>query len=277
MDELNAQAKFTLKNYWILNFNIDRTFNEIDTRQLRGGPSLRIDSNTSSKFTFQTNSSEKFVYGILFDFSRYDDKITWKNRYETSLSLLINNNFNLSSYTGFSKEINNNQYVTQKTVNEKKEYVVGKIARQTLFTTLRVEYFVTPELSLQYYGSPYASIGKYDSYRTVNMSKSNDLNERYTPLNTIEGSNGNSLVNQNGKVLLDFTNENPDFNFQEFRSNFVLRWEYKTGSTFYFVWTNTSSRYGNVYNPSIMDTFKNIPKSNAQNAFMIKFSYWFSL
>jgi len=126
---------------------------------------------------------------------------------------------------------------------------------------------------LQYYGSPYASIGKYDSYRKVNQSKSKDLNERFTPL-TIKGD---KLVDENDNELLDFTTENPDFNFQEFRSNFVLRWEYKTGSTFYFVWTNTSSNYEDVYNPSITNTFKNISKLQAQNAFMIKFSYWFSL
>jgi hypothetical protein len=207
------------------------------------------------------------------DFTKYDDEITWRNKYDFSLSWLINNNFTLSTMTGFTNETNNSQYVKQETINNKQEYIVGKIERQTLFTTLRAEYFITPELSLQYYGSPYASIGKYDSYRKVNISKSKDLYERYTPL-TIEGD---KLVDGNGNELLDFTTENPDFNFQEFRSNFVLRWEYKTGSAFYFVWTNTSSNYENKYNSSITDTFKNISKLKAQNAFMIKFSYWFSL
>ncbi|MBK6284998.1 MAG: hypothetical protein IPF54_22270 [Draconibacterium sp.] len=256
LDRFDSEAKFTFKNYWLFKLDIDRTFNEIDTRQLRGGPSLRIDGNTSTGFIFQTNSSKNFILATLFDFTRYDDKITWKNRYDLSLFWLINNNITISLYTGFTDEVNNSQYVKQKTVNGKKEYVVGKIARETLFTTLRLEYFVTPELSLQYYGSPYASIGKYNSFRKVNISNSKNLDERYTPLNT----NDNLLVDENNNELLNFETENPDFNFQEFRSNFVLRWEYKTGSTFYFVWTNTSSNYEPVYNPSITDTFKNISK-----------------
>lgn len=272
-DFLFSQAKFTFKNYWILNMTLDRTLNEIDTRQLRGGPSLRIDDNTSAGLIFQTNSSKKLVFATRLDFTKFDDKITWRNKYDFSLSWLINNNFTLSTMTGFTNETNNSQYVKQLTVDDKREYVVGKIDRQTLFTTLRAEYFITPELSLQYYGSPYASIGKYDSYRKVNQSKSKILSERYSPLN-IDGSN---LVDEIGEVLLDFNTENPDFNFQEFRSNFVLRWEYKTGSTFYFVWTNTSSSYEDIYNPSITNTFKNISKLQAQNAFMIKLSYWFSL
>jgi hypothetical protein len=273
LDRFDSEAKFTFKNYWLFKLAIDRTFNEIDTRQLRGGPSLRIDGNTSTGFIFQTNSSKDLILATLFDFTKYDDKITWKNRYNFSLFWLINNNITVSSYTGFSNEVNNSQYVKQKTVNGKKEYVVGKIARETLFTTLRVEYFVTPELSLQYYGSPYASIGRYDSFRKVNDSDSKKLNERYAPLFV----SGDKLVDENENELLDFNYENPDFNFQEFRSNFVLRWEYKTGSTFYFVWTNTSSNYEDQYNSSITKSFKNITNVKAQNAFMVKFSYWFSL
>ena len=270
---LNTETKFTFKNYWSLRIDIDRTFKEIDTRQLRGGPALRIDGSTSAGYIFQTNSSKKFIFGTLMDFTKYDDKITWAKRYDVSLFWLINNNITVSSYTGFTNEINNNQYVTQKTTASKKEYIVGKIARETLYTTLRVEYFISPELSLQYYGSPYASTGKYDSYRKVNQSKSKDLNERYSPLL----KTGNLLVDENNNEMLNFETENPDFNFQEFRSNFVLRWEYKTGSTFYFVWTNTSSNYEDQYNSSITKSFKNITKVRAQNAFMVKFSYWFSL
>jgi hypothetical protein len=78
-------------------------------------------------------------------------------------------------------------------------------------------------------------------------------------------------------MILEFATENPDFDYQEFNSNFVLRWEYKTGSTFYFVWTNSISNYTSEYNPSIFDSMKNIGKGTAQNAFMLKFSYWFSL
>ena len=272
-DGLDLQARLTFKNYWNFTGHLNRTYNEIDTRQLRGGPSLRIDGRNTGGLIFQTNSSKNLVFASNTYFSRYDDKISWRNKYDFSLRWLINNNFSISSITGYTHETSNSQYVKQKLVEDKKEYVVGKIDRETLYTTLRVEYFITPELSLQYYGSPYASVGKYSSYRKVNESKSKDLNERYSPL-YIEGD---YLVDEDDNELLDFNTENPDFDFNEFRSNFVLRWEYKTGSTFYFVWTNTSSSYDDTYNPSITKSFSNFSDAKAQNAFMIKFSYWFSL
>lgn len=37
LDRLDSEAKFTFKNYWMLKVAVDRTLNEIDTRQLRGG------------------------------------------------------------------------------------------------------------------------------------------------------------------------------------------------------------------------------------------------
>lgn len=272
-DQFGLEAKTTFTNYWTASMMLTRNINELDTRQLRGGPSLRIDNNTRAGFIFQSNNSKKLVLATKLEIMRFDDKISWRDKYDFSVSWLINNNILLSSMTGFTNETNNSQYVKQKSLNGKTEYIVGRIDRQTLYTTLRAEYFITPELSLQYYGSPYASVGKYVDFRKVNQSKSSDLNKRYSLLSI----KNNNLVNENDESLLDFTLENPDFNFQEFRSNFVLRWEYKTGSTFYFVWTNTSSNYDARYNPSIIESFKNISKVKAQNAFMLKLSYWFSL
>ena len=119
-------------------------------------------------------------------------------------------------------------------------------------------------------GSPYASTGKYLDYRKVEDSKSRGLNERYSFLNSVES--------QLGKYLYDDSNNlYYDFNYQEFQSNFVARWEYKIGSTIYFVWTNSRWRYEDVHNPSILNSFKDIMKVKAQNAFMIKVSCWFSL
>lgn len=277
MDEFDAHARFVFKNLWISHVDFDQTYNQIDTRQLRGGPALRIDNSFSPELFIQTNSSKKFMVATGAELIHYTDKISNGFEYDFDMVWQVSNRFLIESSSEYANEIYYHQYVKQKTVDGKKEYVVGKIDRQTLFTTLRLEYFITPELSLQYYGSPYASTGKYSDFRKVNISQSKDLQERYAPL-FIDDNNGSPiLVDEEYNMLLDFSTENPDFDYQEFNSNFVLRWEYKTGSTFYFVWTNSLSNYTNEYNPSIFDSMKNITQGKAQNAFMVKFSYWFSL
>ncbi len=276
-DGLDFKARLTFKNYWNFTGHLNRSFNEFDTRELRGGPSLRIDSRNTAGIILQTNSSKDLLFAAKSYLFRYEDNISWKNQFDFSLRWLISNNISITSITGFTRENDNGQYVKQKYVNDKKDYVVGLIDRKTLYTTLRVEYFITPELSLQYYGSPYASVGKYDSYRKVNNSKAKDLEQRYSPLYIVETGEGDKLIDEDGNELLDFNYENPDFDFNEFRSNFVLRWEYKTGSTLYFVWTNTTFQYENEYNPSVAQSLFDFKNAESQNAFMIKFSYWFSL
>jgi hypothetical protein len=183
----------------------------------------------------------------------------------------------LSSDTEYQLTTDNNQYVTQVAIEDEQEYIVGKIDRKTISTTIRAELFVTPELSFQYYGNPYATVGKYDNFRKVADSNSKDLNERYANLQLITNDEGETLLMDGSDFVRNLTTRSPDFNFQEFRSNFVARWEYKTGSTIYFVWTNTRSRYESKYNSSVFESFKGISNVKAQNAFMLKVSFWFSI
>ena len=60
--------------------------------------------------------------------------------------------------------------------------------------------------------------------------------------NEISGSNGEYFVDENGDGVPDYSFANPDFNFVQFRSNLVLRWEYKPGSEFYVVWSEEIHR-----------------------------------
>lgn len=275
-DELSANTRIQFKNRWRLDLFFDREFNTIDTRQLRGGPSLRIDNNNRWRVNLQTDPGKDVILGLSSYITRFDDKISQENYYQFYIQWLISNRLTVTSRTTFTDGVDNSQYVMQKTIADNREYIVGKLDRKTLNTTLRAELFITPELSLQYYGSPYASTGKFLDFRKVNSSKSKNLEERYSTL-SITGDEERLLVDENSNMILNLTENNQDFNFQEFRSNLVLRWEYKTGSTFYFVWTNNRSRYENIYDPSIVNSLKGISKVSAQNAFMIKFSYWFSL
>jgi hypothetical protein len=74
-----------------------------------------------------------------------------------------------------------------------------------------------------------------------------------------------------------YTFADPDFNFREFQSNLVARWEYRPGSVLYLVWTNNRTSSENITNDELGYNFKALFNEPAQNVFLIKFSYWFSL
>ncbi len=179
-DLLDGQFQLRFKNYWAFTTGLTRKYNRLDTRQLRGGPALRIDPYTSEGFILQTNTSKPLSFATRLDFTQFDDKITFKNTYDVSLTWLINNQITVTTSAGFIQEVDNSQYLKQQVINDTRQYFVGKIDRKTLYATLRAEYFITPELSLQYYGNPYASIGKFLDFRKVEQSRSRDLNKRYS-------------------------------------------------------------------------------------------------
>ena len=71
---------------------------------------------------------------------------------------------------------------------------------------------------------------------------------------------------------------NPDFNFRQFRSNLVLRWEYVPGSALFVVWSQ--GRTGYLADGSFDYRARHraaCSTSTRENVFLVKFSYCFQL
>src|SRR6185503_21152602 len=71
-----------------------------------------------------------------------------------------------------------------------------------------------------------------------------------------------------------FTLRNRDFNTLSFRSNVVLRWEWRAGSTLYVVWQQ--DRSGTEILPTrvgIDDAFRSLT-APGRNTFLVKMSFW---
>jgi len=71
------------------------------------------------------------------------------------------------------------------------------------------------------------------------------------------------------------TNNPGGFNFKEFQSNVVFRWEYRPGSTLFLVWNegrlgSTPFEGSNGFQGDVRDLFRLHPA----NTFLVKWSYW---
>lgn len=276
LDRLNLHGYMQFNNLWKVHTNFRRNFNIYDTRELRGGPKLYKESNNDLELYIQTNSVKNFWVGLDARFTWFPDEISKASYYTANFNWQLSNRFSVSSSTAIGIVTDNNKYVTRTTdPSDKTQYVVGTIDRNTITSTLRFEYFISPEISLQYYGNPYASTGKYDNFREVADASDHLLEKRYVSLQNESVADGSYLLKKKGVTA--YSIKNPDFNFQEFRSNLVGRWEFRPGSTLYLVWTNTRSIYSDQKEQSIWNSFGSIWNQKSQNVFMIKFSYWFSI
>lgn len=155
-------------------------------------------------------------------------------------------------------------------------YIMGRMKQQTYGLTLKLQLNVTPDFSMQYYGSPFSSIAKYDRFKQAADTRSSVYEARFSAFQPTEISyqDGNYTV-ERGNKRLSF--KDPDFTFNEFRSNLVARWEFLPGSTMHLIWEHNRSNRDDVYHPGWGNNLDRIFGLAATNTLMMKVNYWFSL
>jgi hypothetical protein len=76
---------------------------------------------------------------------------------------------------------------------------------------------------------------------------------------------------------VDYRFGSPDFNFREFNSNLVVRWEFQPGSLLYLVWSQARDDVVSDGRFSLGDDLDDLFAVHPRNIFLIKVSKWFSL
>ncbi len=171
------------------------------------------------------------------------------------------------------------QFVTNITFNNNIRTIVSQVKQKTLRFTARLNYNITPDLTLQYYGQPYITRPLYDRFAFVTDHLAKDYDDRFHVFagNEIKTDNGSYLVDENRDGVTDYSFDKPDFNFVQFRSNLVARWEYRPGSELYLVWSqgNTPDAYADLDRPMFRSLFDNAFAEQGRNIFLIKWTYRF--
>jgi hypothetical protein len=151
-------------------------------------------------------------------------------------------------------------------------YVFAFIDRSTMSMEYRLGLTLKPDVNLDIYAEPFAASGRYYDYGEL-LEPGSRERLKYGTGGTILRTNpdGSQVVSAGGST---FTLRNRDFNTLSFRSNVVLRWEWRTGSTVYVVWqqdrANTEMLGTRV---SVGDAFRSLTAPGA-NIILIKTSFW---
>ena len=158
-------------------------------------------------------------------------------------------------------------------------YITGEIDQETLSTTLRVNYNINPNLTIQYYAQPFIAKGTYRNFNYVANSEAESLSDRVTLYNDnqIDFQNGSYVIDEDEDGTTDYSFGNPDFNFVQFRSNLVMRWEYIPGSELFLVWSQ-GIEGNSASDASLFDAAdQQILGQQIRNTFLVKWTYRFVL
>lgn len=273
---LEGETNFTNKwGVYFCGFYDPRT---VETGMLRGGPPVLLNPRWGTDFNLWTDKSQKiymkFYHGTVLGNKRYAHFANGEINYRPIPNLGLMARVN---YTYWKKGL---EYAGKKNLESGgKVYLMSALRQDIMGLIIRIDYSITPDLSLQFYGNPFMSSGRYTEFKRATDTMNEKYETRFRLLGedvlTYNAENNNySVAEPNGD---QYTFNNPDFSFREFRFNLVIRWEYRPNSTVYLVWGQDRSGSDSEYISSFSKNTKELFGYNPNNTFMLKLNYWFTL
>jgi len=274
----NVNAHTQFKNYWHLSMGTNINSNQVSNAALRGGESIRLPGGKNAWIYLGSNSQKKFMVSGNVRFYGASIKSYSTSQYYSldftyipvsTLSITLSPNFNKSK-----KEL---QYIDQLDYNNSTRYLFGSLDQQIAGMSIRINYNITPNLSIQYWGQPFVAAGSYEKLKYITNPHAEDYTNRFAVFAdnqiTFDSDNNEYVIDENLDNLEDYRIYKPDFNFKEFLSNMVLKWEYAPGSTLYLVWSQSRSEYIENGMFDLQSDLGNLFDVEARNVFLVKFSY----
>jgi len=273
--DLNGHAEF--KNYWSLDFGLSHKPRIYTNTILRGGPRFRFSRENISFLFIGTDSRKKVRFNAGYVYSQAKQNNFSFLRFETGITYQPLNSLSISFQPEYAKNPNKTQYVTETGFNGTPRYINAEINQQTLSAALRINYTVNPNLTIQYYGEPFISRGRYTNFKYITNPVASNLYDRFSLLNSSQISLNNSIysVDEDTNGSVDYTIDNPDFSFVQFRSNLVIRWEYIPGSELFLVWSQGKSGLQDPKDHLFRSLNNQVFTEKADNTFLIKATYRF--
>ncbi len=274
---LSGSAEF--KNNWGIETGFIYKPRIFTNTILRGGPRFHFSPEHINFLFVQSDQRKKFRFTVGYIYSQAKQNNFSFLRFETDFTYQPTNSLSISLSPEFSKSPNKTQYVTETTFNGQSRYITAEIDRQTLSASMRINYTINPNLTIQYYGQPFISRGTYTNFNYITNPVADDLYDRFQLFNnnqiTFDGSD--YLVDEDTDGTTDYEIGNPDFSFVQFRSNLVVRWEYIPGSEIFLVWSQGNTGLQNSKKRLLRSLDNQIFGEKGENTFLIKATYRFML
>ncbi len=270
---MELYANSTWNNYWSTSAWFENDWRSQSDNFTRGGPTMSTSASFSTGAGMSNNFSATTQYGSSFWYAR-NELGGWGFALDGNLSTR-GTRWQVGVDPHYERSETSRQYVATvdggSAQTYGKRYIFSGVERSTLSAQFRLNYFFTPDLSLEVYAEPFASSGDFFGFGELTAAGSNKLRRYGTDGTTIEESDGEFTVTD-GADKFTFASEN--FNTLEFNSNVVLRWEFRLGSTMYLIWQQRREGSGDpnlfVRPRSLTDAIS----ATGENFFALKFSYW---
>lgn len=277
---IDLDGDLRLRNFWGFSAGINFVPRSQSDVLTRGGPSMATASqwgvygSVNSDFSRRTTWSGSVSY--------VDDEIGgWAAEGTAGVESRPGGNWQFSVRPRYLRQEDPRQYVGTfdggREATYGRRYVFAGLDRTTISLQLRLQYAFTPDLSLEGYAEPFAATGTYDGYGELAEARGLDLRVYGTGGTTIEEETGpapRTITVTDGEDSFDF--RRGDFESLSLRTNLVLRWEWRPGSTLFAIWQVDNGGFTPVTDPSraSLGNLWDAGGEPGRNYLALKLSYW---
>ncbi len=248
----NVNGNAELSNFWNVyaGVGVENLLPAFDDRAARGGPAVRQNAAMFGWSGIETDGRRPIVPGANFNWGIGDGGRSWNLTVGPRVQFRGSSRAQGSVSVNTSRAIRDWQWVR----NVGTAYTFARLNQHTHSLTARFDITASPTLSLQVYAQPFITTGRFTNWRQLAAPRATDYDERFMPYAGAPGG----------------------FNVKEFRSNVVARWEYRPGSTLFFVWQQGRSQAGiDAGSFDLSRDVGNLFATAPDNTFLVKASYWF--
>ncbi|MEQ1746408.1 MAG: DUF5916 domain-containing protein [Saprospiraceae bacterium] len=277
---INVNAHASFQSNWGTGAGFFLNPHDISNNALRGGSPLRrpaglggfvyVESDRRKKVSFDGNADGFRGFGGVVGSNSVGFGINFQAA--DALRFSISPRYNYS----WRKQ---DQYVSSAVFGNEPRTIVSEVDQRSFSLTGRLTYNLTPNLTVQYYGQPFIFRAKYQNFGIVTAPLAEEYDARFHRFTDqeITAANDAFSVDENRDGATDYTFSKPDFNFIQFRSNLVVRWEYIPGSELFLVWSQgaTPDAYNDLDTPLVRSLFDNVFDAQPTNIFLVKATYRF--
>src|SRR5688500_16952850 len=272
-----ASVDVTLPNYLEVNLEHGINIGGMSDRLTRGGPLMANADNFFTSLEIESREGARNRWALDLEGGKNDNG-GFQSAIEMSFSVRPGSQLELSFDPLWERGRDTRQFIETVPSGRPEtfgsRYVFAAVDLSEVSARLRANYTFTPNLSLETYAEPFAASGQFHTFGELLAPRSGDL--------LLYGTAGSTIVrNPDGSHTVTDANgtfdiEPQDFNVRSFRSNVVLRWEWRPGSTLFAVWQQDREgdrAFRHARPRDLFDAFN----TRGDNFFAIKVSYWLAL
>ena len=284
------EVDLSFTNLWAMYAGGEYDPSAIDDRLTRGGPLGRQPTSYGAWTQINTDQRKTVSYTFFGDY--YADA---GNGYSKDLSIGVDTRPSSSVHVTVSPSVslyhNPTQFVRGATdglatATYGRRYVFGDLFQTTISATTRVEWTLTPLLSFQLYAQPFASAGRFKSFKELVTPGTRE----YAQYGRDNGSTVTPVIDPVSKKTVSYNIDpdgaggaaptfsvgNPDFRTHSLRGNAVVRWEFRPGSALFFVWQQQRSDFLPFEGDFRTGRETREIFGRPSNVFLVKATYWFA-